>query len=297
MQKIVPNIWFNANAKEAVDFYTSIFNEGNIITTMYYPEDNLPDFQKDMAGKEVAIDFELDGYRFSAINAGPEFAVNPSISFMLNFDPSRTENAREYMDTLWNKLNDGGKILMPLDEYPYSKHYGWVQDKYGVTWQLILTDPAGDPRPFVIPSLMFSGEHQNQAEAAMKFYLDTFKNSRAGQVARYPQPTGPAAQDSVMFADFMLENQWFATMDSGVEQDFTFNEGVSLLVNCKDQAEIDYYWEKLSTVPEAEQCGWCKDQFGVSWQIAPENMGELMEQPDAYTKMMQMKKLVIADFY
>lgn len=296
MQKIVPNIWFNANAKEAVDFYTSIFNEGKVVTTMYYPEDNLPDFQKDMAGKEVGIDFELDGYRLSAINAGPEFAVNPSISFMLNFDPLQTENAREYMDSLWNKLNDGGKILMPLDEYAFSKHYGWVQDRYGVSWQLILTDPEGDSRPFIMPSLLFGGEHQNQAEEAMKFYLDVFKDTHEGQVTRYPELTGPAAEGSVMFADFTLENQWFAAMDSGEEQNFTFNEGVSLLINCKDQAEIDYYWERLSSSPQNEQCGWCKDKYGVSWQVAPENMGELMKRPNAYAKMIQMKKLVIADF-
>lgn len=296
MQKIVPNIWFNANAKEAVDFYTSIFNEGRVINTMYYPEDNLPDFQKDMAGKEVAIDFELEGYRFGAINAGPEFAVNPSISFMLNFDPSQTENAVEYLDALWDKLSEGGKVLMPLDEYPFSKHYGWVQDRYDVTWQLILTDPAGDPRPFIIPSLMFGGEHQNQAEEAIKYYLEVFKDSREGQIARYPEPTGTATQDSVMFADFTLLGQWFAAMDSGEKQDFTFNEGVSLLVNCKDQAEIDYYWEKLSSNPQNEQCGWCKDKFGVSWQIAPENMEELMQKPDAYNKMIAMKKLVISDF-
>lgn len=99
-----------------------------------------------------------------------------------------------------------------------------------------------------------------------------------------------------MFADFMLNGQWLAAMDSGVEQDITFNEGISLSIACKDQAEIDYFWEKLSTVPEAEQCGWCKDQYGVSWQIVPENTEELLKKPGAFANMMQMKKLVIADF-
>jgi|SRR5581483_4855944 predicted 3-demethylubiquinone-9 3-methyltransferase (glyoxalase superfamily) len=151
-QKITPNLWFKGNAKEAVDYYMSVFPGSAILSTAYYPksaEEGLADFQKDMAGKELAIEFSLSGLHFTAINAGPEF---------------------------------------------------------------------------------------------------------------------------------------------------TFNEAVSFAITCKDQAEIDYYWDKLSAVPESEQCGWCKDRFGLSWQIVPENMGELMQHPNAYAHMMQMKKLVIAGF-
>lgn len=297
-QRITPNLWFDG-AKEAVDFYMSAFPDSRIVGTSYYPqtaEEGLADFQQEFAGKELTIDFELGGQRFTAINAGPTFKFNPSISFMVNFDPSRDEQAREHLDELWNKLMDGGKVLMELGEYPYSKRYGWVQDRYGLTWQLILTDPEGDPRPFIIPSLMFSGENTNRAEEAANFYVSVFDNSRLGEMARYTEDTGPAKAGSLMFADLMLENQWFAVMDSAVGQDFTFNEAVSFLVECKDQAEIDELWAKLSTVPESEQCGWCKDKYGVSWQIVPENMGELMEKPGAFAKLMQMKKLVIADF-
>lgn len=151
-QKITPNLWFNGNAKEAIDYYVATFPTSRIISTMYYPKnasEGLADFQADMAGKELAIEFELQGLRFTAINAGPEFR---------------------------------------------------------------------------------------------------------------------------------------------------FNEAVSFAVTCQDQAEIDYYWQKLSSVPAAEQCGWCKDQFGLSWQVVPATMGELMQRPDAYTHMMQMKKLVIDEF-
>ena len=149
MKQLTPNLWFDGNAKEAVDFYTSVFPNSKIIETAYYPTEGLADFQKDMAGKELTLEYELNGNRFTAINAGPEFK---------------------------------------------------------------------------------------------------------------------------------------------------FNEAVSFVVPCDDQAEIDYYWEKLSSVPESEQCGWCKDQFGLSWQIVPANMGELMQRPDAFAHMMQMKKIVIADF-
>jgi len=297
-QKITPNLWFDG-AKEAVDFYLDAFPGSKIVNTIYYPnspEEGLADFQLEYAGKELGIDFEIAGQRFTAINAGPMFKFNPSISFMVNFDPSRDEQARENLDKLWEKLLNGGEVLMELGEYPYSKRYGWVKDRFGLTWQLILTDPEGDPRPFIIPSLMFAGKNTNHAEEAANYYVSVFKNAKLGEVARYPEASGPANAGSIMFADLMLESQWFAVMDSGVEQDFTFNEAVSFAVECEDQAEIDELWSKLSKVPESEQCGWCKDQYGVSWQIIPKNMNQLMEKPGAYVKMMEMKKLVIADF-
>ena len=152
MKQITPNLWFDGNAQEAVEFYVSLFPDSKIISTEYYPktkEEGLADFQLNLAGKVLTVEYELSGNRFVAINAGPEFK---------------------------------------------------------------------------------------------------------------------------------------------------FNEAVSFSVPCKDQAEIDYYWEKLSAVKESEQCGWCKDKFGLSWQIVPENMAELMKRPGAFAKLMPMKKLVIADF-
>ena len=154
-QKIIPNLWFNGVAREAVNYYTSLFPEGTTVTTSYYPTEGLLDFQKPLAGKELTIDFELAGYQFTAINAGPDFIPNPAVSFMLNFDSSRDERAQERLDELWNALRDRGEVLMALGEYPFSQRYGWVKDRYGFTWQLILADPKGDPRPFIVPSLLF----------------------------------------------------------------------------------------------------------------------------------------------
>ena len=151
-QKITPNLWFDGNAKEAVDFYVSVFPDSKVISTEYYPktaEEGLADFQKDLAGQPLAIEFELAGMHFTAINAGPEFK---------------------------------------------------------------------------------------------------------------------------------------------------FTEAVSFAVTCKDQEEIDFYWGKLSSVPESEMCGWCKDKYGLSWQIVPENMQDLLKKPGGYAKLMQMHKIVIADF-
>jgi predicted 3-demethylubiquinone-9 3-methyltransferase (glyoxalase superfamily) len=298
-QKITPNLWFNGNAKEAADFYASAFPGTTVEVTSHYPktaEEGLADFQQDLAGQPLTVDFAIKGYTFTCINADSTFKFNPSISFMVNFDPSQDEQASEHLDELWDKLMDGGEALMDKGEYPYSKKYGWVKDKFGLTWQLMLTNPDGEPRPFIIPNLMFSGSNTNRAKEAIDYYLSVFTDSKMGTQAPYPQDSGPAKAGSLMFADFQLGGQWFAAMDSGVEQDFTFNEAVSLSVFCKDQEEIDYFWEKLSKVPESEQCGWCKDQFGVSWQIVPEDVDELLKKPDAFKHMMEMHKLVIADF-
>jgi predicted 3-demethylubiquinone-9 3-methyltransferase (glyoxalase superfamily) len=292
MQKIVPHLWFDTQAQEAAEFYVSAFPDSKItnVTT-------LPDTP---SGDASTVSFELAGYAFMAISAGPYFTLNPSISFTLNFDPSKDPEAAANLDALWEKLSEGGEALMPLQEYPFSKRYGWIQDHFGVTWQLILTNPEGEERPFIIPSLMFTGDVTGEAEEAGDLYISVFKDAKRGTLARYPEGAAPDAESSVMFSDFMLEGQWFTAMDSGRMHDFGFNEGISLMVRCDSQEEIDYYWERLSAVPEAEQCGWLKDRFGVSWQVVPARMDEMMgkgspEQIAAVTEaFLQMKKFDIA---
>ena len=183
MQKITPNLWFKGNAKEAVNFYLSIFPDGKIIDTSYYPKseaEGLADFQKKFAGDVLAIYFEIKGHSFVAINANDTFKPNPSISFFLNFDPLRNPHAEAELNTLWEKLLDGGRALMPLEEYPFSKRYGWVEDKYGISWQLIFTNPEGEVRPFIIPSLMFANELCGKAEEATDFYLSLSLRTRSG---------------------------------------------------------------------------------------------------------------------
>jgi predicted 3-demethylubiquinone-9 3-methyltransferase (glyoxalase superfamily) len=238
-----------------------------------------------------------------AISAGPFFKLNPSISFIVNFDPSREKNAREKIDEVWSKLSEGGTTLMPLDKYPFSERYGWIQDKYGVSWQLLLTNPDGEPRPTIVPSLMFVGNNCGKVEEAREFYLSVFRNVKPGSLFRYGPGQKPNKEGTVMFTDFMLENTWFAAMDSALEHQFNFNEAISLMVCCETQDEIDYYWEKLSAIPEAEQCGWLKDKYGVSWQISPAALDEMMtkgspEQRDRVTQsFLKMKKFNIAELH
>ncbi|MEO7905007.1 MAG: VOC family protein [Candidatus Saccharimonadales bacterium] len=299
-QKITPNLWFDGNAKEAVEFYTSVFPGSTVASTAYYPksvDEGLADFQKDLAGEVLQIDFSLAGHDFTAINADDTFTPTDGISFLINFDPSDDPDALQHLDQVWDKLIDGGKALIPIAEQPYSKRYGWVKDKYGFGWQLMLTDPDGEPRPCVIPDFLFSGPVQNQAEEAMKYYAEVFgDDSKVNIIARYEQDQPPVKSGSVMFGEMQLAGQWFAAMDSAVEKQESFSEALSLSVTCIDQVEIDYFWSKLSHVPESEQCGWCKDKFGVSWQIIPEKFAELMSGPDAFKILMNQHKIVIAEY-
>ena len=291
-QKIVPHLWFDKEAKAAANFYCSVFPDSSItnITTLH----NTP------SGDCDVVSFTLWGCSFMSISAGPLFKFNPSVSFMVNFDPSQDKDAKTRIDGVWEKLSDGGKVLMPLDKYPFSERYGWIQDKYGLSWQLILTNPEGEVRPPIIPSLMFVRKVYGKAEEASDFYLSVFKKKKRGTIARYPAGMEPDKEGAVMFTDFMLEGQWFAAMDSAREHDFAFNEAISLIVKCEDQNEIDYYWEKLSAVPESEQCGWLKDKYGLSWQIAPTLMDKMMldQDPERLDRVTQaflpMKKFDLA---
>jgi predicted 3-demethylubiquinone-9 3-methyltransferase (glyoxalase superfamily) len=261
-QKITPHLWFDKEAKEAVEFYTSVFPESKI--------KNMTTLRDTPSGDCDVVSFDLSGHAFMAISAGPLFKFNPSISFIVSCA------TKEDVDALWAKLSEGGRTLMPLDSYPFSERYGWIQDKYGVPWQLILPGTEGDWRPSLVPSLMFVGKNCGKVEEAINFYTSMFKASKVGQMFRYGANQEPDKEGTIMFADFMLENQWFAAMDSAREHDFTFNEAISFIVNCDTQEEIDYYWEKLSAVPEAEQCGWLKDRHGLSWQIVPTALDEMM---------------------
>lgn len=300
MQKIIPNIWCQGTADEAAEYYVDLFSHtpqsSHVHETITYPTEGLLDFQESLAGKTLTVEVELAGTRFILINAGEEFLPNPALSFMLNFDPAVDRDAKTHLEEMWQKLSSTGKPLMPLDSYPFSSYYAWVEDPYGVSWQLHLADVNSDHRPFIIPSLMFGDAAQNRAKAGQEKYLSIFPDSRLGSTVEFSEATGPAEKGALMFSDFQIAGQWFSARDAGMEQNFTFNEGISLMYQVHGQEELDAVWHALSAVPEAEVCGWLKDEFGVSWQIVPDNLSELMAKPGAFEKLMGMGKIQIDEF-
>ena len=269
MKTIIPHFWFDKQAVEAAEFYTSLLPNSTVINTARIH--NTPSGDCDI------VTFTLAGQTFMAISAGPVFSFNPSISFHINC------KTVEDVNQLWEKLKVGGTILMDLGEYPFSKRFGWLNDKYGLSWQIIY---AGE-RPIhqtITPALTFVGRVVGCAEEAMKLYTSVFAektgvaHSKIITTTRYGNTGGPDKEGTIQLASFMLGGLEFVAMDSAYDHQFAFNEAVSLIIPCDTQKEIDYFWEKLSADPKAEQCGWLKDKFGVSWQVWPAVIGEMMRQ-------------------
>jgi predicted 3-demethylubiquinone-9 3-methyltransferase (glyoxalase superfamily) len=187
---------------------------------------------------------------------------------------------------------------MDLGAYPFSERYGWIQDKYGLSWQLMFFGYR-DIRQRIIPTLMFVGKVAGKAEEAISFYVSVFHNAAVGDILRYGKGEEPDVEGTIKHASFRLEGQEFAEMDSAREHNFAFNEAISLMVHCETQEEIDYYWDRLSADPKAEQCGWLKDRYGLSWQVVPNIMDEMMRDEDRKRKarvteaFLKMKKFDI----
>lgn len=290
MKKLTPCLWFNDQAEEAVNFYTSIFQDGKIHNTAHYLTETPSNKE---VGSVLQVDFEIEGQSFTALNGGDFFKPNPSISFFVH-----RSNVEE-VEALWATLSEGGTVLMAFDEYPFSKKYGWVQDKYGISWQVMWSDPAGEKRPNIMPSLLFTQEVNGKAEEALRFYNSVFPNTEIGQMVQHPTDTPMHKAGNLMYGDLRIGEQWMAAMDGGTPHGFTFSEGISLQVICDDQAELDELFEKLSAVPESEVCGWLKDKYGVSWQLIPAELAALMNESDkdkakrVMEALLKMKKLDI----
>jgi len=269
---IYPCLWFDGKAKEAADFYCSVFEKSAIISE-----------------NQMVVIFESLGQKFMCLNGGPGFNINPSISFYVICETEKE------IDLLSSKLLEGGSELMPLDKYDWSAKYVWLQDRFGVNWQLSFggMEKTGQK---ISPVLMFTGKQAGKAEQALRFYTSVFKGSDIIGIAKYGKDDSDV-EGMVKHAEFTLNSQAFMAIDSSFMHQFTFNEAVSLVVDCETQEEIDYFWEKLTEGGEEVQCGWLKDRFGVSWQIVPVVLYELMSDPSRAERVMhaflQMKKFDI----
>ena len=268
---LYPCLWFDGQAKAAAEFYCSVFKNSKVTST-----------------NPVVVTFELNGEKFMGLNGGPNFTFTPSISFFV------TCESIEETDKIWGKLIEGGKALIPIGKQPWSERYGWVQDTFGLTWQISVVNNPGD-KGKITPSMLYTGKRFGQAEEAVKFYTSVFDNSSTDTMVHYPP--GDENAGKVMFSAFTIERYPMIAMDGPGAHDYTFNEAVSLVVSCETQQEIDHYWNRLTEGGEESRCGWLKDKFGVSWQIVPAVLGKLMSDPGRAQRVMQavlqMKKLDI----
>lgn len=284
--KLIPHLWFDTQAREAAELYTSAFPDSSIT--------NVSTIHDTPSGSCDIVSMRLAGHAFQSISAGPHFKFTPAISFLVS-----CATAAE-VEQVWSKLSPGGFVFMPLGEYPFSPRFGWTSDRYGLSWQIM--DVGDQPiAQKIVPKLMFVGAMAGRAEEAINFYTSVFPNSEKGpEPMRFGPGQAPEREGTLAHATFTLEGRQFAAMDSAGPHDFQFNEALSFMVHCRDQAEIDYYWEKLSAVPEAEQCGWLKDRFGVSWQIVPAALDEMLSGDEARRArvtqaFLKMKKFDLAE--
>lgn len=287
---IVPCIWLDDQAEAAADVYLAAFGGGSVDAVTHYPG-SAPNPSGRPPGSVLTVDLTVAGQRFTLLNAGPAFTVNPSISFFV-FAPSATE-----VEGLYHALVDGGMALMALDAYPWSERYGWVQDRFGVSWQVMAV--PGAERATVAPCLMFTGSQHGRARAAIDAYVAAFPGSSVDDVDTHDGSEDPAG--TVKHGRFVLTGQPMAAMDSAYEHGFTFNEAVSLQVMCAEQDEVDRLWSRLGEGGEHGPCGWLKDRFGVSWQVVPEVLAAWLRSDDVaarertFAAMLEMGKLDVEE--
>lgn len=286
--KITTCLWFDHNAEEAVGFYTSLFKDGQVNQIARYGKEGY-DVHGMPEGSVMTMAFEIGGQHFTALNGGPHVKFNPSVSFYL------VCGSEKEMDLLWSKLSVGGTVLMPLDKYPWSEKYGWLNDRYGLSWQITL-GRMEDVGQKITPCLMFVGDQAGRAEEAINRYTTVFKDASIRSIFRYEAGENDV-EGTVKHAQFTLDGQVFMAMDSSLGHDFSFNEAISFVVHCQSQREVDFYWEMLVDEGEEGPCGWLKDKFGVSWQVVPTMLTAAMGDANKAEKLtkafMQMKKLDI----
>ena len=270
--EMIHSLWFDGKAHEAAAYYKSIF----------------PDFTA-ISENPLAVNYRMGGRRFMHLNGGPGFPINSSISFFVNLEEE------EEIQQIWDKLSEGGQVLMPLNTYPWSPKYGWCADRYGVNWQLMKNHTS---RTAVLPALMFCQENSGKAEEAIHLYTSLFPNSSIIELSRYEKGE-PDVEGNIKYAQFELNQLPFTAMDSSGPHAFTFSEGVSFIVTVDTQEEIDFYWNSLiGTQGSAGKCGWLKDAYGLSWQVVPSCLGKFMSNPATAPKatyaFLQMSKFDIS---
>jgi predicted 3-demethylubiquinone-9 3-methyltransferase (glyoxalase superfamily) len=280
-KNIFPCFWFDpetGSAQEAAEYYCEAFKDATITVDA-----------------DVFVSLELFGQKVVLLNGGSQYRPNPSISLFMVFE------TMEELEQTWLTLAGEGSVLMPLDKYDWSDKYGWVQDKFSVNWQLAYGKVSDVGQNFAL-SLLFTGAQHGRAEEAVNLYTSIFKESSIDGIQKYTDlDQNTYAPATVMHAQFKLDGYTFMAMDSGEETDHPFSEGVSIMVECNTQHEIDAFWEYLTAGGgEESMCGWLKDKFGVSWQILPDTLLTMVSHPDkerskrVMDAFMQMKKFDIA---
>lgn len=258
---IYPCIWFNQNGKEAADFYCSIFPNAKILSS-----------------NPIVTNFEIHGTKMMALNGGDKYEPTSAVSYFVYC------NGDETIDRLYALLKEGGSVLMELGKYDWSPRYAWVKDRFGVNWQLDVEAINNSQK--IVPTLLFVNAKNAKVAEARAHYLQVFPNSMKLMEMAYP-PTAGMPEGALLFAQFKINGYILNAMSSTLQHDYDFTPGNSFVVECDDQTTIDHYWNELGKDGRYDMCGWLADQFGVSWQIVPSILSELMKEPEKSQRVIQ----------
>ncbi|MFA3783441.1 VOC family protein [Melioribacteraceae bacterium 4301-Me] len=267
---ITPCIWLDNEAEEAAEFYSSLFENSKVDRIIRYGKEGF-EYHHKPEGSVMTVEFELNGQNFLALNGGPDFKLNESASLFVYCE------TEERINFLYDKLSEGGSINMPLDKYDWSPKYAWVKDKFGLSWQLDI-EAINSPQK-IVPTLLFVNDKYSLVKEAITYYTSIFPDSKI--LMEYPE------KDYLLFGQVKLNGYLLNLLSGGkMTHNFDFNDALSLIIYCDTQDEINYYWNKLTDGGKEVQCGWLKDKFGVSWQVVPKILNELISNPKKSSKTM-----------
>lgn len=264
--------WFNGDAQKAVARYAEIFRDTRIISS-----------------NPLVSMAEISTLRFMALNGGPKYEKNSAFSIFYYCEST------EEIDRLYPLLMEGGTAVMPLGRYGWADRYAWVVDRFGMHWQLN-NDVINNPQK-AVPCLLFVHEKRTKLREAIAHYANIFNDHRLLLESLYPEGLG-MDPEHLLFGQFKIGKTVINGLSSTEQHDFDFTPGGSFVVECETQEEIDYLWDKLGKDGRYDMCGWLNDRYGVSWQIVPAVLSELMADPGHSQAVIEtflpMQKLEIA---
>jgi predicted 3-demethylubiquinone-9 3-methyltransferase (glyoxalase superfamily)/uncharacterized protein YndB with AHSA1/START domain len=274
MKTMQPYLWFDDQAEAAAEFYVRSIPDSRIDSVSRYHESG-SEVSGMPAESVMSVSFELGGLSFVALNGGPLYSFSPAVSFFVNCATA------EEVDRVWNALSEGGEVMMALGAYAFSARYGWVTDRFGVGWQVMLSPSAQR----VVPSLLFTRDAYGKGQAAIDTYTWLIPDSRV--VHEELQPDG-----TVLHATLELNGTSFTVMENNQGHEFGFTPAISFLLACDSQEELDRVYGGLADGGETMPCGWLTDRFGVTWQVVPAAMFDLLQDDDPVKAERAMKAML-----
>ncbi len=287
MRRIVPCLWYTREAGEAAEFYKLALPDTRIKKISHFDEVP-PEAGGIKSGDVMLVKLMIGDSEIHLLNGGPYYEHTPSVSLMV------TVGSKEELDLIHQKLSPGGTALIEIGEYPFSPRYTFFSDKFGVHWQLIMKEGE---KLKVTPTVIFGGEKQGLGPEAMEHYLSIFADSSVLEEERYKKNEG-GIENSLKYSCLKIGESELVIMDAGNPSPMVLTGAISFVVPCKDQNEIDSFWEKIGAEGKEIHCGWIEDKFGVSWQVVPENLDMFINGPDkekARRAMRAMLKMVKLD--